>query len=43
VAVLTEFVAPERLPAALDKLQALQEAAVPGTSEALRGEGPRYG
>jgi hypothetical protein len=29
VAVLTEFVPPERVPAALDKLYALQAAAVP--------------
>jgi hypothetical protein len=32
VATLTEFVPPERLAAALDRLRALQAAAVPGTN-----------
>jgi hypothetical protein len=32
VAVMTEFVPPERLAAALDRLRALQAAAVPGTN-----------
>ena len=43
IAVLTEFAAPDRLSAALDKLNALQEVAVPGTREALGRESPRYG
>jgi hypothetical protein len=41
ISVATEFVPPDRLPAALDKLRALQAAAVPGTREALGREGQR--
>jgi hypothetical protein len=43
IAVLTEFAPPDRLGAALDKLYALQEAAVPGTREAQGRASHRYG
>jgi hypothetical protein len=41
VSVLTEFVSAERVPAALDKLQSLQEAVIPGTRYAKADATPK--